>query len=160
MGQNTMKFQRTNFRKMERGQSLLELALGLVILITLLAGIVDLGRAIFTQLTMRDAVGEGVVFGVGFPTDCNQIVERVRANLENMLVSPDVEVSIKLQRNDGTMSSCYVIPFAEVYAGKRIEVSTVLQFEVTMPFIGAIIGQTIPLSAKSTGVILRPPPPD
>ncbi len=47
----------------EHGQSLVELALTITILMVLLAGTIDLGRAFFTWLAMRDAAQEGASFG-------------------------------------------------------------------------------------------------
>ena len=45
----------------ERGQSLTEFAISLVFLLTLLAGIVDLGRMFFAYIIIRDAAQEGAV---------------------------------------------------------------------------------------------------
>ena len=47
----------------EKGQSLVEFALVLVFLLSLLAGIFDLGRAFFAYIIIRDAAQEGAVFG-------------------------------------------------------------------------------------------------
>lgn len=46
----------------EQGQSLVELALSLVLLLTLLAGLVDFGRAFFTYVALRDAAQEGAAY--------------------------------------------------------------------------------------------------
>lgn len=144
--------------KKETAQSLVELSLFLVLLITLIAGIVDLGRAIFTRFVMQDAVEEGIVFGTSYPTDCNQIIDRVRYNLSDLVSADDIVVSVTEEKNDGTFASCYTIPFSQVYAGKRMRVEATLPFEVTMPFLGAITGQTIQLRATANGIILRPQP--
>jgi len=42
----------------EKGQSLVEFAFGLVILMILISGIVDLGRAFFTYMALNDAAQE------------------------------------------------------------------------------------------------------
>ena len=54
--------------KKEEGQSLVELAIGMTIIVLLLSGIFDVGRAIFTQFALQDAAEEGLVYGVAFPT--------------------------------------------------------------------------------------------
>lgn len=143
----------------EKGQSLVELALGLVILLILLSGIVDLGRAIFTKFAMQDAAEEGIIYGTSFPTDCNQIRQRVEFNLSHLAFSGGMTISATIRGNDGTFIACESIPFAQVYAGKELRVTVTKTFPVTMPFLGTFIGQTIPLRATANGIILRPQPP-
>ena len=46
-------------RRSEKGQSLVELALIIVFVLIILAGVVDLGRMMYEYLTMRDAAQEG-----------------------------------------------------------------------------------------------------
>jgi hypothetical protein len=135
----------------EKGQSLLELAVSLVFLLTILAGIVDLGRAIFTKFALQDAAEEGIVFGTSFPTHCNQIHERIAYN---------IAVVVTIKRNNGSYAPCSGIPIAEVFAGKEMRIEVSQTFQITMPFLGAIIGQTIPLRATANGIILRPQPPE
>lgn len=143
----------------ERGQSLVELAISLTLLLTLLAGIVDLGRAIFTLFALQDAAEEGIIFGVAFPTHCDQIRERIMYNLSNEVLPDDIAVVVTIERNNGSYAPCSGIPFAEVYAGKELHIEVSQTFNITMPFLGAIIGQTIPLRTTANGIILRPQPP-
>jgi hypothetical protein len=144
----------------EKGQSLLELAVSLVFLLTILAGIVDLGRAIFTKFALQDAAEEGIVFGTSFPTHCNQIHERIAYNLSNEILPDDIAVVVTIKRNNGSYAPCSGIPIAEVFAGKEMRIEVSQTFQITMPFLGAIIGQTIPLRATANGIILRPQPPE
>ncbi len=46
----------------EQGQSLVEFALSIVFILVILAGIVDLGRAFFAYVSVRDAAQEGAAF--------------------------------------------------------------------------------------------------
>ncbi len=148
-----------NHKRGERGQSLVELAISLTLLLTLLAGIVDLGRAIFTLFALQDAAEEGIIFGVAFPTHCDQIRERIMYNLSNEVLPDDIAVVVTIERNNGSYAPCSGIPFAEVYAGKELQIEVSQTFNITMPFLGAIIGQTIPLRTTANGIILRPQPP-
>ncbi len=68
--------------KSERGQSLTELAVIVVIMIIILAGVVDAGGVIFQYLAMRDAAQEGASYATAFHS-CNEIVDRVYASLYN-----------------------------------------------------------------------------
>ena len=142
--------------KPERGQSIVELAISLVLILTLLSGIFDLGRAIFTLFALQDAIEEGIIFGVAFPTHCDQIRERIAYDLSNEVLPDDIAVVVTIERDNGTFAPCSGIPIAEVYAGKEIHIEASQTFQIRMPFLGAIIGQTIPLRATANGVILRP----
>lgn len=147
-------------RKAEKGQSLIELAISMVILLTLLAGIFDLGRAILAFFVLQDAAEEGMVYGVSFPTDCNQIDQRIRDNITNNIIDENLMVvSIWIQGDSGE-ASCYSIPYAQVYATRTMRIEITADFPITMPLLGGILGsQTIPLKVETNGVILRPPPP-
>lgn len=148
-------------KKLEHGQSLVELAVSLVLLLMLLAGIVDFGRAILSYFILQDAAEEGIVYGTAFPTDCNQINDRIHNNIDNQLKNNTTVIQIKIQDNAGIYESCYSIPFAQVYATKIMRIEITNQFAITMPFLGSILGsQTIPLRITTNGVILRPPVPD
>ena len=68
----------------EHGQSLVEFAVMLTLLLIMVAGIVDAARALFTYLSMRDAAQEGALYASTRPTDTAGIEARVR-NASNML---------------------------------------------------------------------------
>ncbi len=141
-----------------KGQSLVELALVLLLMMLILAGIVDLGRAIFTKFAMQDAAEEGIIYGTSFPTDCDGIVMRVKNNLSNVTLHGGMTVEVLIERNDGTYAACDVIPFAEVFAGKEIRVNVSKDFDITMPLLGEYTGQVIELRVSTNGIILRPQP--
>lgn len=49
-------------QSMERGQSLVEFAIGLVIILLLLAGLLDLGRIYFIYVALEDGAGEAALY--------------------------------------------------------------------------------------------------
>lgn len=58
-----LKAHRRRFpRHASRGQSIAELAISSVFLITLLSGLLDLGRLFFTFVALEDAAGEGALY--------------------------------------------------------------------------------------------------
>ena len=61
----------------ERGQGLVEFAFSLVLLLTLIVGIVDLSRALFTYMAIRDAAEEGALVASIAPDDLDKVRERV-----------------------------------------------------------------------------------
>jgi hypothetical protein len=144
----------------ERGQSLVELAVSLLFLLILLAGIIDMGRAVLAYFVLQDAAEEGMVYGTSFPTDCNQIDQRIRDNITTNIIDPNAMViSIWIQGDTGEMS-CYSIPYAQVYATRTMRIEISADFQLTTPLLSSFIGgQTIPLRVETNGVILRPPPP-
>ena len=48
--------------KSERGQSLVEIALALPLLLLILSGMIDLGRLYFTYVALEDVVGEAALY--------------------------------------------------------------------------------------------------
>jgi Flp pilus assembly protein TadG len=131
----------------ERGQSLVEFAIGLTIMILLLSGIFDVGRAIFTQFALQDAAEEGLVYGIGYPDQCEAIKSRVMENLQNGVfpITPTVTVTLA-GAPCGTVTLQY---------GLRMDVEVSSNFVISMPFL---TGQTITLRGTANGTILRPPP--
>ncbi len=64
-------------RSRSRGQSLVELALALPILLLLFLGTVDLGRAFFDYIQMRNGAFEGARYGARVPSDTSGITDAV-----------------------------------------------------------------------------------
>jgi len=130
----------------ECGQSLVELALTITMLMILLAGTVDLGRAFFTYMAMRDAAQEGASYGSLHPSENNQIIQRVKDNLSRVVPDPvnDVDVVITI-----TGAGCL---------GNMISIDVNYdEFPLTMPFLGWILGsQDLAIHATINDTILRP----
>ncbi len=152
--------------KRESGQSLVELAMSMVLLLTLLAGLVDLGRAFFTYIALRDAAQEGASYASVAKPDalntssevaayCTAIETRARSTSSNPvdLTMADVSVQTLINGND-----CASLPAANVCMGGAVSVRVSYQnFPITMPFMGIILGtQTLPLSAVVVDTILTP----
>ena len=132
-----------------RGQSLLEFSLTLTVMILLLAGIVDFGRAFFILVELRDAAQEGALYGSFNPTDAAGIIARVRTAAFTPVDLSDL--------NDPDISVPAPIIHGGACEGGSIEVQVLYTFHVSMPFLTGIIGsQTIPLRASVTDTILYP----
>ncbi len=138
------------FSRSTRGQSLVELGLTLVLILTLLAGAVDLGTAFFDYIALRDAAQEGALYGSINPTDTTGIIARVRQSSTkplNLADTTNVTIAITI-----TGSAC-----VGTSSNNAITVTVSYSYPLTMPFIGAILGtQTIPLSARVTNTVLQP----
>jgi hypothetical protein len=137
----------------ERGQSLTELALFLTFLFVLLAGIVDIGRAFFTYIALRDAAQEGALYASFEEVKCQNTQARVKAtndDLGSLIDSGEVTVQCTVigpacGDKDSTISGAVEV---------RVSYEN---FPITMPFLGTLVGgQTISISATSTDNILTP----
>lgn len=155
---------RKRFPRSSRGQSLVELALMLVVILTLLAGAVDFGSAFFTYISLRDAAQEGALYASMVP-----VIDTYPYNLYNVGDAYNLTNIIARVRQ----SSSQPINLAVTTGPKRVEVTPTFNglpcsgnsitirvtyyYQITMPFVGAILGtQTIPLTAEVTDTILMP----
>ena len=161
----------------ESGQSLVEVAISMTVLLILLAGVVDLGRAFFTYITLRDAAQEGASYAAvintrllnnsEIPNYCSSITDRVLIttkelegnasngpiNLETLADAGKVNVETTINGKECSLASKTDICI-NGFVSVRV---TYGDFPMTMPFMGAIIGsQTIPLSAVVVDTILTP----
>jgi Flp pilus assembly protein TadG len=153
------------------GQSLVELALTVTVLMVLVAGAVSFGMAYFSYVAIRDAAQEGALYGSLSPCIDNNpadglceageavnvpgIRQRVRASstspvdLSNPAVVPDSYITAV-----ATGDPCEGGPSG---APNGITVTVEYDYHVVTPFMGAVIGgQTIHLTASVTDTILEP----
>jgi len=63
--------------KRERGQSLVEFALSFGLLMIIMLGVLDLGRAFHAAMVMTNAAREGAYYGAMHPADTDGIVAHV-----------------------------------------------------------------------------------
>lgn len=147
-------------KKTERGQSLTELALSFMIIMFVLSGLVDLGRAFFVVIALRDAAQEGAVYASVHPTDHLGIVNRVRTSSSDPVdfstlpsVYPNDYIIITPQGG----SDCpgfYGALDEEAYG---VTVRVLYDFQFTMPLIQRLTpggSGAIQLGASATHTIL------
>lgn len=134
----------------EKGQSLVELALTITVLMVLLAGTIDLGHAFFVWLAMRDAAQEGASYGSVKPKDTGGIIARVKDNYAQAIIDPaaivDVQVTFTDPNNLCLTTNQNTITVKVDYTN----------FPITMPFIGFFIGNSIPIHAEINDTIIAP----
>jgi hypothetical protein len=125
---------------------MVELALTITLLMVLLAGTIDLGRAFFTWLALRDAAQEGASYGSIYPNRLDMIRARVYDNLEQVVNNPRTDVDVNIGYID---HPCL---------GNTIIISVDYpDFPLSMPFLGTIIGsQTLSIHATINDSILKP----
>jgi len=144
------------YLKSERGQSLVELAISIVILIYLLAGAVEFGMAFFQFVQLRDAAQEGALYGSMHPDQVATIETRIRGASSSPidLASGDVTITISIDGTPSTDATTYATLDCE---GHGLEVLVSFDHQIFMPFIPQLIGRPdIPLVASVTDTILQP----
>jgi len=127
---------RTTVRN-QRGAALVEMALVLGLLLLLVMGIVDLGRAYNSYITITNASREGARYASRFPTDGPGIVSATRLEVTNSSVPPaSMQVTITGLGAQG---------------GQPIRVATAYNYQT---LLGGLIGvRTFTLRAQTEMVV-------
>ena len=154
-----IKRKRKHTRK-ERGQSLVELAITLPILVLLLLGTLDFGMAIFSYSMLRDAAQEGAFYGSFNPANVAEIENRAR-NISPRANDAVFSSPVRLRDKDLIKVNVQVLgracQGAENDVANSIQVNVSYRYPILMPFVGRLIGsRTIPLTGTATNVILQP----
>ncbi|MDL1910045.1 pilus assembly protein [Chloroflexi bacterium CFX6] len=144
--------------KTERGQSLVEFAISLTIILFLLAGAVEFGIALFQFIQLRDAAQEGALYGSICPRDDTKIENRVRnasySPLDLTIASGPDAVDINVEGrvgNDPTASKS----LSSVVSGDGIYVEASYDHRIFMPFVPEFIGsKTIQIRAFVIDTVL------
>jgi len=133
--------------KSEHGQSLVEFAISLTIILWLLAGAVEFGIALFQYIQLRDAAQEGALYGSINPNDLTGIEDRVKAASSSPIdLANNADVDIFITFPDGT--DC---------VADGIKVRVEFPHQIFMPFATLFTGGagTINIGAEVTDTILN-----
>jgi hypothetical protein len=125
----------------ENGQGFVEFAVGITILLVLLAGVLDLGRAYFSYIALQDAAQEGASYASIAPSDIDGIRDRVRATSSgpiDFVLFDDSQIEVQLLGGSCT--------------GNGIKVTVKIDFRLVAPFFS---GNSLALSAEATDTILQ-----
>ena len=155
------------FNKREQGQSLTELAVSFMLIMFILAGAVDFGRAYFAVIALRDAAQEGVIYASVNPTDVADIERRVMEHSKNPVdfqaFDPSyIDVSWVINGTTYTEAAPPASPCAGFdpsgnYDSNSVIVTVQYDFPFTMPMISAIFPSgTLQLNVDDQHTILRP----
>jgi hypothetical protein len=153
----------------ERGQSLVEMTIGFIVLLIIASGVLDLGRAYFTYVSLEDGAGEAALYGAINPSclvesgstsdgvcDCdpgNDVYENAecRAQYSGGGVIPGSQSLVDWSA--ATMSvTCSASPCE---LGDTITATIDYQFELLTPVIPDIAGtSTLTLTAHATQSVI------
>jgi Flp pilus assembly protein TadG len=130
------------YKRREKGQSLLEFALILPVLIIMLAGVLDLGRLYYAYVAVTDAAAEGASYAAIHPgEDTRDAVFRRAQEASGALVQIDPNL---VEVNCPTIAS-----------GAPITVTVSYSFTVATPLFNALVPDgVLRLRAVATEAIL------
>lgn len=154
-----MKRQRLSMDATEKGQSLVELAISLSVLLILLTGTIDFGIALFHYIAMSEAAQEGALVGSINPPpragswDCpDPSIARVCARV----IHATGEDGLIKTMYDSGMTITVSAP-DRACEGYKLTVALAYEYPLSMPFLGVALGSDhITLRTASTDTILTP----
>lgn len=125
----------------ERGQSAVELAFAFPVLLLILMGILDFGRAFYTYVSITNAAREGARYGAAYPADSAGLISQVNRELGcTNCVLPNVVCS----------------PHACNQAQSGDEITVTVNFDFHLLTTGILpFGDHIPMSNFTTMPVLR-----
>lgn len=138
-----------------RGQSVVEFALILPVLLLILAGAIDLGRAFYAYVAVENAAKEGALYGARHPL-CDgpgscpnpQNVRWVVANeAANLKLSTDVACR--------TSAGKLIQPMNDCVNGSIYTVRVTHSFHLITPILGDLLASQLTLGASSDATVLE-----
>ncbi len=122
-----------------RGQSLVEFALILVVLLILLGGMIDMGRVLAVYVRLNDAAQEGAAYAAIRPADTAGIRQRA------------------LSQTHSSTASVNVAFLNAPCAGQGVEVKVQDAVPLIFPFTRVFLpGGSVAVRATSVNTVLRP----
>ncbi len=113
------------------GQGLVEFALVLPVLVFVLLGVFDLGRAIYANTTVSNTAREAARAAIACPdaTSCS--------NIENNTIKP---TAVGIYSTDSSVFSWSENPALPLSYGDTVTVTVTYSFTAATPFIGQYLG--------------------
>jgi len=139
-----------------------------MLIMFILSGAVDLGRAYFALIALRDASQEGVIYGSVHPDDVTAIERRVQEHSVNpidfsLFTGADIDITWEIDGVVYSEGSPPANPCAGFFTNgavldsNSITVKVKYNFPFTMPLISSLFpGGTLQLAADDQHTILAP----
>lgn len=174
-----MKRQKKNKR---RGQSLIEVAIALPVLLLVLSGLFEVGRALLFLIAVENAAAEGALYGATHPaclannhieSACDQSVNtRVIEEAQSFVNLTDEMITLAVEQYQGSPSAIVQLAeascsggtceFSEAYVrrGNVLRVDVEATFDAIMPYTKLFINDgKITVSASARQEVFSQPPP-
>ena len=144
--------------RLEQGQSLVEMAIGFVLLLIILSGLVDIGRAYFIYIALEDGAGEAALY-LSIDPECRTSADSP-ADKPTLCADPnnaDYRARNAGGGNINWSAATITISRPEMY-GVGDPVSVTIEYSVPLvtPFMPRFAGiNPIPLRVHATQTIIR-----
>jgi Flp pilus assembly protein TadG len=136
-------------RKEKSGQSLVELAVSVMVIMLLVLGAVETGMAIFQYVTISDAAQEGANYASINPDKEQDIKYRVYAAASDVLPNLDTDGNVTVTPNGQPCEGISIIGVPN-----SIEVTVQYDHKIIFPLVPG--AKPITLKASATSTILSP----
>jgi Flp pilus assembly protein TadG len=127
-------------RNDQKGQSLVEVALSLPLLLLILAGILDLGRAYFTYITLSDAAAEGAAYAAVHPSNTQQVIDRAVDSSNDLVIIDPAMVAVD---------------YVDMAPGNPVTVTVSYDYEIITPIINGFVPDGLTLRAVVVQAIIN-----
>ena len=136
------------FLRRSSGASLIEVALVCPLLLTLLVGVVAMGRAFYAAIEVSSAASAGALYGTQNPTDTTGMRTAALADAAN-LTGMTVTAVYGCECSDGTspIASCSSTPSCTYNVVRYVQVDTALSYSAPLRFTG--VPSTLALKGTS-----------
>jgi Flp pilus assembly protein TadG len=145
-----------NRRKGQRGSSLPETALVMAILLALLFGIIDFGRALYTYAFVAQLARQGARWAIVRGSqctalnDCNATSAEIQTYVQGLSEGATVSANIK---STTTWGSCPAGASAKNAPGCTVTVTVSYPFQFMLPYMPLPNGGVITMASSSAMVI-------
>lgn len=147
----------------EKGQSLVELSISLLILLLILNAIVDLGSLLYSYISLQDTTQEGIVYGSYDPMKTTDIKNRIRSSADFPLIASTIQnsdINIYCCAKT-TVGNCTVLCASNsinACPGQKFTVEVKYNYRLTLPFLTTFLGTNIfPMRVRTTSSIIESP---
>lgn len=151
----------TSKRQWQRGQSFVEVAISLPIILLILGGLFDIGRGVLILIAVESAAGEGAIYATVHPecltTDHAPTICQDDASIAGRVRAEGRPV-INMDETNSTIT-IYVKNGAEITAGSTVIVNVIYTYTPLTPIGHLLWGDVAQVEAQAEQEILSPPPP-
>ncbi len=150
-------------RERSRGQSVVEFALVLPILLLLLAAAIDFGRLFYAYVAVENAAKEGALYGARSPL-CDDSTNVNCADPDNVAWHVANEASNLTDSSGNSLlastvacrnpSGVLVQPINDCLDGYTYQVTVTTPFQLITPILSSIVGQSITLRAEAQSTVI------
>ncbi len=155
---------RRRIRKHARGQSLVEVSLSLVVLLLIAFGLIDLGRAFFTTVSMNSIISEGANWGAAYPGCIPSATNTTAASQVPSQCQGTNSVLCRMMNENTNLDPARVTDLSvtpiNAQPGQVVTLSMTYRLPIITPIIQAMFGSDFTLTTKVQEVVRGDDVPD